>query len=80
MSRFASSGVQIRFRFVLLDVQIRCRFVRSWMSRFVRSWMSRFVADSLGLNDYHAIFRRLLEVTFADWISLFDGMHGLEER
>jgi sugar phosphate isomerase/epimerase len=32
-----------------------------------------------GLNDYDAIFRLLAEVGFDGWISLEDGMHGLDE-
>lgn len=32
-----------------------------------------------GLNDYDAIFRTLAEVGFAGWISVEDGMDGLEE-
>ena len=32
-----------------------------------------------GLNDYDAIFRLLAEVGFNGWISLEDGMHGLDE-
>jgi sugar phosphate isomerase/epimerase len=32
-----------------------------------------------GLNDYDAIFRRLVEVGFDGWISVEDGMNGLGE-
>ena len=32
-----------------------------------------------GLNDYDAIFRTLSEVGFAGWISVEDGMNGLDE-
>jgi sugar phosphate isomerase/epimerase len=32
-----------------------------------------------GLNDYDAIFRLLSEVGFAGWISVEDGMNGLDE-
>ena len=32
-----------------------------------------------GMNDYDAIFRLLADVNFCGWISLEDGMHGLEE-
>jgi sugar phosphate isomerase/epimerase len=32
-----------------------------------------------GLNDYDAIFRTLAEVGFAGWISVEDGMNGLDE-
>ncbi len=32
-----------------------------------------------GLNDYDAIFRLLAEVGFSGWISVEDGMNGLEE-
>jgi sugar phosphate isomerase/epimerase len=32
-----------------------------------------------GLNDYDAIFRILAEVSFAGWISVEDGMNGLDE-
>ncbi|MCZ7644171.1 MAG: sugar phosphate isomerase/epimerase [Planctomycetota bacterium] len=32
-----------------------------------------------GLNDYDGIFRRLKEVNFAGWISIEDGMNGLDE-
>jgi len=32
-----------------------------------------------GLNDYDAIFRLLAGVGFSGWISLEDGMHGLDE-
>jgi sugar phosphate isomerase/epimerase len=32
-----------------------------------------------GLNDYDAIFRLLAEVGFGGWISLEDGMNGLDE-
>jgi sugar phosphate isomerase/epimerase len=32
-----------------------------------------------GLNDYDAIFRLLAEAGFDGWISLEDGMHGLDE-
>jgi sugar phosphate isomerase/epimerase len=32
-----------------------------------------------GLNDYDAIFRLLAEVAFDGWISLEDGMNGLDE-
>lgn len=32
-----------------------------------------------GLNDYDAIFRILAEVNFGGWISIEDGMNGLEE-
>jgi sugar phosphate isomerase/epimerase len=32
-----------------------------------------------GLNDYDAIFRLLAEVGFSGWISLEDGMNGLDE-
>lgn len=32
-----------------------------------------------GLNDYDAIFRILAEVKFAGWISVEDGMNGLDE-
>ena len=32
-----------------------------------------------GLNDYDAIFRLLAEVSFSGWISLEDGMNGLDE-
>jgi sugar phosphate isomerase/epimerase len=32
-----------------------------------------------GLNDYHAIFRALAGVGFAGWISVEDGMNGLDE-
>jgi sugar phosphate isomerase/epimerase len=32
-----------------------------------------------GLNDYDAIFRLLADVDFSGWISLEDGMNGLDE-
>jgi sugar phosphate isomerase/epimerase len=32
-----------------------------------------------GLNDYDAIFRILASVGFSGWISLEDGMNGLDE-
>jgi sugar phosphate isomerase/epimerase len=32
-----------------------------------------------GLNDYDAIFRRLADVGFAGWISIEDGVNGLDE-
>jgi sugar phosphate isomerase/epimerase len=32
-----------------------------------------------GLNDYDAIFRILASVRFSGWISLEDGMNGLDE-
>ena len=32
-----------------------------------------------GLNDYDAIFRLLAEVRFSGWISIEDGMNGLDE-
>ena len=32
-----------------------------------------------GLNDYDAIFRLLAEVGFDGWISVEDGMNGLDE-
>ena len=32
-----------------------------------------------GLNDFDAIFRILAEVGFAGWISIEDGMNGLDE-
>ena len=32
-----------------------------------------------GLNDYDAIFRTLRDVGFDGWISIEDGVHGLEE-
>jgi sugar phosphate isomerase/epimerase len=32
-----------------------------------------------GLNDYHAIFRILREVGFDGWISIEDGMNGMDE-
>jgi sugar phosphate isomerase/epimerase len=32
-----------------------------------------------GMNDYDAIFRLLAEVGFSGWISLEDGMDGLDE-
>jgi len=32
-----------------------------------------------GLNDYHAIFRILREVNYARWISIEDGMNGMDE-
>jgi sugar phosphate isomerase/epimerase len=32
-----------------------------------------------GMNDYDAIFRLLADVRFEGWISLEDGMHGLDE-
>ena len=32
-----------------------------------------------GLNDYDAIFRILRSVNFAGWISVEDGMNGLDE-
>lgn len=32
-----------------------------------------------GLNDYDAIFRMLAEVNYSGWISVEDGMNGLEE-
>lgn len=32
-----------------------------------------------GMNDYDAIFRRLAEVSFDGWISIEDGMSGLDE-
>ena len=32
-----------------------------------------------GLNDYDAIFRILAGVGFAGWISIEDGMNGLDE-
>jgi sugar phosphate isomerase/epimerase len=32
-----------------------------------------------GLNDYGAIFRTLAEVGFAGWVSVEDGMNGLDE-
>jgi sugar phosphate isomerase/epimerase len=32
-----------------------------------------------GLNDYDAIFRTLKEVGFDGWISIEDGMNGMEE-
>jgi sugar phosphate isomerase/epimerase len=32
-----------------------------------------------GINDYDAIFRLLAEVNFSGWISLEDGMNGLDE-
>jgi sugar phosphate isomerase/epimerase len=32
-----------------------------------------------GLNDYDAIFRSLSEVGFAGWVSVEDGMNGLDE-
>ncbi len=32
-----------------------------------------------GLNDYHAIFRILASVGFAGWISIEDGVNGLDE-
>jgi sugar phosphate isomerase/epimerase len=33
-----------------------------------------------GLNDYDAIFRTLAAVGFAGWVSVEDGMNGLDER
>ena len=32
-----------------------------------------------GLNDYPRIFSILKRIGFAGWISIEDGMHGLEE-
>lgn len=32
-----------------------------------------------GMNDYEGIFRRLKEVAFAGWISIEDGMNGMDE-
>ncbi len=32
-----------------------------------------------GLNDYHAIFRILAEHRYRGWISIEDGMNGMEE-
>ena len=32
-----------------------------------------------GLNDYDVIFRTLAEVGFAGWISVEDGVNGLDE-
>jgi sugar phosphate isomerase/epimerase len=32
-----------------------------------------------GLNDYPAIFRRLAKNSYSGWISIEDGMHGMEE-
>ena len=32
-----------------------------------------------GMNDYDAIFQRLKEVNFSGWISIEDGMNGLDE-
>jgi sugar phosphate isomerase/epimerase len=32
-----------------------------------------------GLNDYDTIFRLLAETNFNGWISIEDGMNGLEE-
>ena len=32
-----------------------------------------------GMNDYDAIFRLLAEVNFSGWISIEDGMNGLDE-
>lgn len=32
-----------------------------------------------GMNDYDAIFQRLKEVRFAGWISIEDGMNGMDE-
>jgi sugar phosphate isomerase/epimerase len=32
-----------------------------------------------GMNDYDAIFQRLAEVNFGGWISIEDGMNGLDE-
>jgi len=32
-----------------------------------------------GLNDYHAIFRILRDAEFSGWISIEDGMNGMEE-
>ena len=32
-----------------------------------------------GLNDYHTIFRILAEVGYSGWISIEDGMNGMEE-
>ncbi len=32
-----------------------------------------------GLNDYDAIFRRLVEVKYTGWISIEDGMDGLDQ-
>ena len=35
--------------------------------------------DRRGLNDYHAIFRILAEHGYGGWISIEDGMNGMEE-
>lgn len=32
-----------------------------------------------GLNDYDAIFRILADIGFSGWISVEDGMNGLDE-
>src|SRR5262249_43469721 len=32
-----------------------------------------------GLNDYHAIFRILAEHKYQGWVSIEDGMNGMEE-
>ena len=32
-----------------------------------------------GLNDYDAIFSRLAQAGFAGWVSIEDGMHGMDE-
>ena len=32
-----------------------------------------------GLNDYHAIFRILAEHQYRGWISIEDGMNGMDE-
>ena len=32
-----------------------------------------------GLNDYDAIFSRLAQAGFKGWVSIEDGMHGMDE-
>jgi len=41
--------------------------------------MLRHGVTGRGLNDYHAIFRILREVNYARWISIEDGMNGMDE-
>jgi len=41
--------------------------------------MLRHGVTGRGLNDYHAIFGILREVNYARWISIEDGMNGMDE-
>lgn len=64
------------------DRQLASGYTLDDMKQFTGSGYSQGLVHGVigeGLNDYDTIFNRLQEVSFSGWISIEDGVNGLDE-